>query len=237
MEWMDELEKAVRRSPEQDEEQDGEIEEGCDMEKSVKPDYEPSDNGDDEDADPETSDKDALDNANQRTGKKQNLYPKNRNSVKKSLADSVEGDVADAIDASEVLEGLVKSIDALAAGQDAEVAELRAEVKTLSKGLEVIGKALVKSLQASNDIAKSLSGQIDEMGRQPAGRKSQVRKIEKSFAGGNDTPELPSKAERMEKSMAAVKAGKITPVDASVFETCANRGQFRLDLWRKMGGE
>jgi hypothetical protein len=244
MEWMEELEKAVRRAPELDEEeQDGEDEMeqpmdkcGSGMAKSTKGDYAPSDNGDDEDEDtsPKVRDPEALDQANQNPGKKQKMYPKNAGGVKKSLSE----DVQDAIDASEVLEGLTKSIDTLASGQNTEIASLRSDVNSLAKGLEVIGKALAKSLETSNQIAKSLSAQVEELGRQPAGRKSTVRKIEKSFgAEGKDPSRIPSKEQRMEKSMAAIQAGKITPVEASIFETHSNRGEFREDLWRKMGGE
>lgn len=250
MEWMDELEKAVRRAPEQDEdEQDefgGEDEQEepmakpvakCGMQKSAKAEYDPADNGDDDTEDHEGTTAGTLEEvAPQRGAKKQNLYPKTRSGVKKSLAEGLDGEVADAIEVSDILSGLTKSIDGLNSGRDAEIAELRAEVVSLSKGLEVIGKALVKSLKDSNEIAKSLRAEVDAVGRQPAQRKSTVRKIEKSF-GGDAGRELPSKAERLEKSMTALKSGLVSPVDCSKFESAANRGEFREDIWRKMGGE
>lgn len=245
MDWIDELEKAVRRAPEMDEETAGgeedEQEEGemgkCPpvMTKSTKPAYAPADNGDDDtDGDVGVHDADSLETANSNTGKKQKVYPKTNSGVKKSLTD----ESAAAIEVSDVLGDLTKGIDTLVAAQAAQITELRAEVAGLTKGLAVIGKALGKSLSQTDALVKGLTQQVEQIGRQPAGRKSTVRAIEKSFAGsGEEQKPFPDKATRMAKSMKAVIDGKITPVDASAFESACNRGEFRQDLWRKMGGE
>lgn len=255
MDWMDELEKAVRRTPERmgRDDEDGEDEEGMDreamepaMEKSGKEcggmkkamggKYEPADNGDDEDEDGDVGvhDPDALDSANNDTGKKQKLYPKNQGGIKKGL----ESESIDAIDASEVLTDLTKSLDRLTGGATREIIALKQEVASLAKGLGVIGKALAKSLEETRELAKSLASEVETLGRQPAVRKSNVRTMDKSFVGNENTGQsFPSKAERLAKSLQAIKDGKIDPIEASAFETACNRGHFPQDLWRKMGGE
>lgn len=244
MDWIDELEKAVRRAPELDEENEGgetEEQEGGEMDKcgpmtkSTKPEYAPAENGDDDNEDSAAvHDGTAMETANNNPGKKQKLYPANSGGVKKSLT---EESVA-AIDASDILGDLTKGIDTLVAAQANQIAELRAEVAGLTKGLAVIGKGLGKSLSQTETLVKGLTTQVEQIGRQPAGRKSTVRAIEKSFAGnGEESKALPDKAARMAKSMKAVIDNKISPVEASMFESACNRGEFRQDLWRKMGGE
>ncbi len=244
MEWMDELEKAVRRAPEREEpeEMDETDAEGNGVDGAEPPpmkksagEYVPSDNGDDEDEEGGAAvrDGEAMESANNNPGKKQKLFPKNKGGVKKSLAPETQ----DAIEVSDVLTDLTKGIERVADGQAHEIQALKSEIAGLTKGLRVIGQALVKSLEETRQLAKSLAMEVEDLGRQPAARKSSVRRLDKSFVGSPNTPALPTKEQRMEKSMAAIKAGRIGPIEASIFETESNRGNFRQDIWKKMGGE
>lgn len=263
MDWMEKLEKAVnaRRDeemPERDDDeeyddQDGEDEEEEPQEKpepekkpvkksmtpcgGKKGRYTPKPNSEDEEeaGEPDVDDPKSIEKKTKPLGSGPAKFGgKGSCGFRKALSE----EAAESIDASPVLTELVKALGEshanLATLED--VSDLHAEVSGLSKGLEAVGKALTKTLSQQNELLKGIRAEVEEQGRQPAGRRSQVRKIEKGFGGEGNSAKIPARAEMLKKSMAAVKAGTIDAHSAAKLEASYNRGQFDHDLWAAING-
>jgi hypothetical protein len=144
--------------------------------------------------------------------------------TQKSLADGLTDEAADAIEVSDVLGELTKSIEALAGAQDEEIATLAGEVAAIKKSVNAIGSALVTALTTQNEIAKSLGARVEEVESAPVGRRSVRKGVERKFAPNDGTAEPVTYAGIMNKAMVAFKAGKLSTLDITKLECDLQKG-------------
>jgi hypothetical protein len=156
-----------------------------------------------------------------------------RTRVRKSVTEGLEEDTTEAIEMSDILTDFTKSIESLAEAGAADVQQLTARVQGLSKSVNAIGKALVVALNQNAQIAKSLSQRVEAVEAAPAGRRSIVKGVQKSFVG-QDQGEPDTYEGIMEKAVAAFKAGKITHYDVTKLETDLQHGVINKSLLAKI---
>lgn len=208
--------------------------------------YEPGENGEttgDDDDDADVADPKSID---RKTGGGPVKFASGKG-TKKSLADAVTEETADAIDVSPILGDLAKGIQTLAEQGEAQAAGVAAEVAKLNKGLAVIGKGLAFAIEQQARVLKGIQSDMDEIAARPQKRQARLTVVEKAFGNGDADPSegLPeSHALMLEKSFAAVKAGKIGTQDAARLESAYNRllkgqtadGEMNIvkALWRKI---
>lgn len=247
-EWMDELDtlmKGMSKPCPPAKDDDGDADDGFDddeeddgsepappMKKSAKSgDYEPADNGDDGDEDlpngAAVRDPDKIDRYTK--GKKLNSKGVKAGSegVSKSIRDLVDSDTADLVDASEPLGLIAAAVDNMAAQLYAKFSKslkaVRAELAEVRAGQALIGQAVTKSLKGNGAILKSLQGEVEEMARQPRGRKAVTKGVERKFAGSDQPVQLPDRQTLMVKSLEAMRAGRISAMEAASVDTIVNR--------------
>ncbi len=132
-----------------------------------------------------------------------------------TLADGTEQDV---YDATEILKSMGDQVGALATRTEAAEGDL-------AKALEV-NTAMFGQLKAQGEMIKALTGQVQALREQPAGRRTTLVVGEKPGAidGPAAAPAGMSRPQMLAKSLDCMRAGKLTGSDCSLLESCLNRG-------------
>jgi hypothetical protein len=241
--WMDELDELIKGmgkpAPAQDDDEDdgydGEDDEDGDdegsepappMKKSASREgcYPPADNGDDDDEngeqpngakvrDPEKIErytkggkiKQKTANAGSESGK-----------VAKSVRDLVDDEAAEVIDGANALGQIANAIDTLVGRFSKSLRRFEARIAQVEEGQALIGQAVTKSLQ-------SVQGEVEQIARQPRGRKAVTKAVDRKFAG-SDAPTQPDRATILEKSMKALAERRISAVESASVDSFMNRG-------------
>jgi hypothetical protein len=131
----------------------------------------------------------------------------------KSFAEKVseKKEMKDALEVSDFLKNLVKSLSDELAGLTSQVADLR-------KSNRKFREAIVKSAGTQNEMIKSLGESIDSFGDTALPAKSkQVATVEKSFRNNESSTEL-SKAQITDKIAELECDGKLEPGSTTRFE-------------------
>lgn len=271
-EWMDELDDLIKGmskpagkpqdddgydDEEDDEEGDGDgfVNDG---EKNMKPVkksahgrkgcYPPADNGDDDDMPNGAAVRDP-DKIDRKTKGGKLKKPKGvvagseDDTVAKSVRALVDDDSADMIDGSSVLAAIADAVDTLTTSVRKSLRAIRQQVADLEDGQALIGSAVTKSLQGNGEILKSLAGEVEEMARQPRGRKAITKGVDRKFADNGQPPQNLDRHQLMIKSLEAMKAGRITPVESASVDSYLNNCRMRgvpptlpKDLLAKING-
>lgn len=239
--WMDELDDLIKGmgkpAPADGDEEDGfdgeDDEDGDDegsepappMKKSNREGcYPAADNGDDDDENGEQPS-----GAKVRDPEKIERYTKGKKikqktanagsesgSVAKSVRDLVDDEAAEVIDGANALGQIANAIDGLVGRFDKSLRRFEARIAQVEQGQALIGQAVAKSLQ-------SVQGEVEQIARQPRGRKAVTKAVDRKFAG-SDAPTQPNRAEVMTKSLAALQAGRISAVESASVDSFMNRG-------------
>lgn len=194
--------------------------------------YPPADNGDDDDMPSGAAVRDP-DKIDRKTKGGKLKKPKGVNAgseddtVAKSIRDLVDDESADMIDGSSVLTSLTDALDNFAQTFRKSLRAIRKQVAELEAGQALIGTAVTKALQGNGEILKSLAGEVEEMARQPRGRKAVTKGVDRKFAGGDQPAQNLDRQQIMVKSLEALKAGRITPVESASVDTFLNNCRMR----------
>lgn len=108
--------------------------------------------------------------------------------TQKSLASQVSRETADAIEVSDILGDLAKGVQSLADAGAEQAAGVAAEVAKLNKGLAVIGKGLAFAIEQQARVLKGIQADVAEMGARPAPRQAKLKIVEKSFGDQGGDP-------------------------------------------------
>ena len=126
--------------------------------------------------------------------------------MQKSIYDEMRETSPDFLDVTPFLDNLTKSISKRLSAMERQVSEMVSFQKSMGGALVSTGK-LVKSLADS-----------------PAPRQAVVSKQERSFTGSDGKPATISRQEIIQKSMEAVRSGKMSAQEAAIIEERLNKG-------------
>ncbi len=227
-ETMDELEKSLNP---QEPEMDPAEKELDDLLKSIGAEEEEDTEGEgpekeDEDKDPddkEENNPNVVGDANDPDkGEKGGTTEKSLdNDLMKSLGD----ETLQAIEISDVLDDLVKSLDTITTGVTTRLQGFEENQETLLKSLGTIGKALLASTKREAemlDLIKGLESQVVELGAKPIGRKGVTSQAEvQTVTRQGGTPQINNeltKSQQLDLLVGAYQEGKVPMTAVTAFE-------------------
>lgn len=239
--WIDELEDLVKGMskpcpPAQDDDYDndddnddeGDGGEPFGKSASVKVDkYEPADNGDDDDlpGGPAVRDPDKIDRL---TGGKKLKTPAGANAgtgVVKSIRETVDAETVDAINAADALAAIADACDNIFTGFAKSFKQITNRLDAIEAGQAAIGGGISKSLQGTRELLKGIQADVEEVAKQPRGRKGVTKGVERNFVGNQGASAPLNREEVVAKSFKALQKGLITSTEAGSIDVYFNRGK------------